>query len=643
MKANDENISSKERINFNKKSLLILQNKKNNTKNDEELSIIATNFYKLNQDKDLRKSLDLLIENSIKNNDTLHIAKAYNIYGNQNINLAQYDSAYFYLLKAEKLYVKLKDTLNLGQNYIDKAFVQLYVNDFSGCEQSAIQALKSLKKYNKKQKEYDAYNLIALCSNELKDYNNALIYNKKALDYVEKYEVIKNSKNPYKASSLNNIGYVYQNMNLYDKAIIYYNLALEDKSLIYKSPYIYSTLMDNLAYSKFKSKDYKNLPEMYFESLNIREKNELYSGVISNKIHLSEFYSEKKDTINSQKFAQEALKLAKTIKISGDLLISLKQIALVEHKNSAEYSKEYIRINDSLQQEERKAKDKFARIAFETDEILQEKGQLEEKNRNYLYYFLGTLCLFLLVFVIRMQRTKNRELLYKQQQQQANEEIYNLMISQQATIEESRVQEKKKIAQDLHDGVLGRMFGVRLNLDSLNRNPNEEAIRLRYTYLSELKQIEQDIREISHDLSREKKEVANNFVAIVQNLLEEQGKLFEPTISHTIDDAIQWNSIDNTTKINLFRILQESLQNINKYAKARNINVSFEKSGEMILLKITDDGIGFDVDSKKKGIGVQNMIARTKECDGFIEVKSKKDKGTTVSVSVPMERTKVES
>lgn len=132
-------------------------------------------------------------------------------------------------------------------------------------------------------------------------------------------------------------------------------------------------------------------------------------------------------------------------------------------------------------------------------------------------------------------------------------------------------------------------------------------------------------------------------MAIVQNLLEEQGKLFEPTITHTIDDGIQWNSIDNMTKINLFRILQESLQNINKYAKARNINVSFEKSGEMILLKITDDGVGFDVDSKKKGIGLQNMIARTKECDGVLEVKSKKDKGTTVSVSVPMERTKVES
>ena len=641
--AQNKSLSKSNRVKFLDKAFIDIQTKRANTTKGNDLLNILELYYDVKSYSKFKSSYKFINNEFIKKKDTLNIAKSYNLLGNYYIDEGRNDSAYFYILKAEKFFLKKKDSLSLGKNYIDKAFVQLYESDYSNCELSSIQALNFYKNQNRKQKEYDAFNLVGICSNELKNYDNAITYHRKALDYVNRYEEISKSKTHYRSSTLNNIGYVYLNLNNYKEAINSFKQALLEKDLLSDNPYVYSAIIDNLAYSKFKIGDNKNLPDLFFISLRIREENKLYSGVIANKIHLSEFYAEKKDTISSQKFANEALSLAKSTKISGDLLGSLKQLSLVEHKNSAEYSKEYIRISDSIQLEERKAKDKFARIAFETDEILQEKGQLEEKNRNYLYYFLGTICLFLLVFVIRTQRAKNRELLYKQQQQQANEEIYNLMISQQATIEESRVQEKKKIAQDLHDGVLGRMFGVRLNLDSLNRNPNEEAIRLRYTYLSELKQIEQDIREISHDLSREKKEVANNFVAIVQNLLEEQGKLFEPTISHTIDDAIQWNSIDNTTKINLFRILQESLQNINKYAKARNINVSFEKSGEMILLKITDDGIGFDVDSKKKGIGVQNMIARTKECDGFIEVKSKKDKGTTVSVSVPMERTKVES
>ena len=73
--------------------------------------------------------------------------------------------------------------------------------------------------------------------------------------------------------------------------------------------------------------------------------------------------------------------------------------------------------NDSLQLEERKAKDKFARIAYETDEIIEQKDKLTEQNRTLLYFFIGTLFLGVLLFVIRTQRAKNRELLLKQQQQ----------------------------------------------------------------------------------------------------------------------------------------------------------------------------------------------------------------------------------
>ncbi len=356
------------------------------------------------------------------------------------------------------------------------------------------------------------------------------------------------------------------------------------------------------------------------------------------KIHLSEYYLTLGDTSKSQKYAQEALQLSKLTALSNDLLGSLKQISQVDHKNSSMYSKEYIKISDSIQLEERKSKDKFARIAFETDEIIQEKDKLAEQNRNLLYFFLATLFVGLLLFVIRTQRAKNRELLLKQQQQKVNEEIYNLMITQQATIEENRVKEKKRIAQELHDGVLGRLFGARLNLDSLNRFSDDESVTSRFNYLAELKNIEQDIREISHDLNREKYVLINNFVAIVSNLLEEQANSFEADLTSSLDESIQWDKVSNAVKINLYRILQESLQNINKYANAQHIAVEFKKENDQIMFKITDDGIGFDVNTKKKGIGLQNMQSRVQECDGTFEIKSKKGKGTTTVVFVPIEK-----
>jgi signal transduction histidine kinase len=252
--------------------------------------------------------------------------------------------------------------------------------------------------------------------------------------------------------------------------------------------------------------------------------------------------------------------------------------------------------------------------------------------------FSALTILGLFMYIIKAQKSKNRELLYKQQQQKANEDIYNLMISQQNTIETNRVKEKKRVAQELHDGVLGRMFGVRMNLDGLNMFQDEAAINQRINYLSELKNIEQDIREISHDLNREKSELINNFVAIVDNLFEEQRKTFTSKLVSIIDRRIKWELMANSVKINLFRIIQESLQNINKYAKADSITIELKRQEDDLLLVITDNGVGFNSKTKRKGIGIQNMFSRTKECNGLFNIKSKKGEGTVITVTLPIEQ-----
>jgi signal transduction histidine kinase len=210
------------------------------------------------------------------------------------------------------------------------------------------------------------------------------------------------------------------------------------------------------------------------------------------------------------------------------------------------------------------------------------------------------------------------------------------MISQQSNVESIRIKEKKRVAQELHDGVLGRMFGVRMNLDGLNKIQDEAAIEKRNNYLSELKNIEQDIREISHDLNREKSELINNFVAIVDDLFENQKQTFKPNLVSTIDSTIKWESISNAIKINLYRIIQESLQNINKYANANAIHVEFKREIDNLFLEISDDGIGFNVNRAKKGIGLQNMLSRINECEGTFEIRSKKGEGTIITVTVPI-------
>jgi signal transduction histidine kinase len=411
---------------------------------------------------------------------------------------------------------------------------------------------------------------------------------------------------------------------------------LQNKKLKDEVPVLYSNIIDNLAYSKLKIKDYNQLPYLFFESLKIRKELKNTSAIVTSYIHLSEYYNKIGENKKALEYANISLRIAKLSTNSIDLLYSLKQASTVDNLNSSKYSDDYLRIADSLQIAERDSQDRFARISLETDEIIQEKDILEDRNRNLLYVFIFTVILASLLFIVRAQRTRTRELLYKQTQQKANEEIFNLMMSQQAIIDESRSKEKKRLARDLHDGVLGRMFGLRMNLDSLNNKNDEDTVNRRLELLNELKTIEQDIREISHDLNREKQELINNFVSLVHNLLEEQQASYEVKLSYSIDNNVNWDKINNSIKINMYRMLQEGLQNINKYANAKNSTVEIKADEENIYLKIKDDGIGFDVNKKSKGIGVQNMISRTHECQGTIDIKSEKDNGTQIIITIPI-------
>ena len=94
---------------------------------------------------------------------------------------------------------------------------------------------------------------------------------------------------------------------------------------------------------------------------------------------------------------------------------------------------------------ERKMGEKFSRIEYETSEIKDQNSNLQEKNKTLVYVFSICTLIGLFFYVYKTQQAKNRELLFKQQQQIANEDIYNLMISQQNEIELTRINEKKKV------------------------------------------------------------------------------------------------------------------------------------------------------------------------------------------------------
>ncbi len=634
-KANDFNSAPQKRKDYIQKAYDIIINQPNDSMNRVNLFKIANRHYNINNLRAYKETSLVVLEKAIVSKDTLSTAKAYSYLGDYFGSQSVSDSAFLYYFKAEKIYLQRNDNLNLAKTRLNKAQLQFNESDFLGSEISVFKALLVLKGEKANDIVYECNNLLGLIYNELGEYDKAIEFHKKALTNIDKKTTPIEFQS--QATSLNNLGLVYQNLNKNRKATPYFEEGLlQEKDLILYKPALYAMLMDNLGYSRFKAKEEKGLPELFYKSLQLRDSLKLTIGVIISNIHLSEYYASKGNMTKAFQYSNEALTSARKAKNARNLLLPLKQLAIIEPSKATIYSKEYIHINDSLQKADRKIADKFTRIEYETDEIKQENNDLTLQNRNLVYLFVSIFIIGMFLFIIKSQKAKNRELLFKQEQQIANEEIYNLMIAQQNNVDHIRVNEKQRIAQDLHDGVLGRMFGVRMNLDSLNKSKLKNASHQIISYISELKNIELDIREISHDLSREKSELINNFVAIVDNLLEDQKKMSSTKLISFIDSTIKWDLISNTIKINLFRVIQESLQNCNKYAHANTIKVEFKNGVDYLFLSISDDGVGFDVNKTKKGIGLKNMFSRIAECEGTCEIQSNKGQGTTINVIIPI-------
>ncbi len=634
--ANNDQLSYELKKKYNQKAFSIIISQKNDSLNKVNLFKVANRYYNMNDLKSYFETSKLILERSEKSLDTINMAKAYTYLGDYYGARIISDSAYLNYYKAEKLYLRLNDNYNLAKTLFSKAILQYNESDYFNCEINIFKALRSIKGEKSKDFLYECYNLLGILYNEREEYTKALEYHNKALQSLDDKSTPIEFQS--KATSYNNIGCVYLNLKNYKEAQIYFEKGLREQNLFIEKPKLYAMLLDNLAYAKFKLKLPDNLNQFY-RALKIRDSLKITSGIIVSKTRLSEYFAVKKDTVKAIQYAKQALDLSRKSNRLRNILETLKQIGTVDPKNASIYSNEYILINDRLQKAERKMGEKFSRIEYETDEIKVENTNLEGQNKKLLLIFGSFIILATLLYTIKSQKVKQRELLFKQQQQQANAEIYNLLINQQNTIEINNIKEKKRVARELHDGVLGRMFGIRINLDSLNKINDESGIEQRLNYLAELKNIEQDIREISHNLNREKSELINNFVAIVANLFEEQKKTYPTKFIAYIDPSIKWDLIDNTVKINLYRILQESLQNCNKYAKAETIKVEFKKLDNLsLLLKISDDGEGFNVNKAKKGIGLQNIKTRTIECEGTLEIKSKKEEGTSIIVTIPIKK-----
>ncbi len=548
------------------------------------------------------------------------------------------DSAYSYYYKAERINKAIHDNFNTVMALYWIADIKRNEKDFIGSEVTSIEALRLLSNLEQtndvlRRKSY-LYNNLGIVCNQLEQFEEAISYHKRSLALKEKLEG-DNLKAIY--NSKNNLATTYKKSGAYGLAVKQFETILDDENNNLKKvgSNFYALVLDNYAHALYLSKNRKALPGLYIKALKIADsiKKDNYNSIVINQ-HLSEYYEgiNKKDS--ALYYAYKAKDISKKYH-NDDLLKSLLLLSEIETDSIAiKHYAAYVKLNESIIKDERTIRNKFYKIDFQTDQKDQEIVKIAKERTWLLVISIVLIVASFLIYVVITQRNKNKELEFIQKQQETNEEIYNLMLSQHDNIEEARSHEKKRISQELHDGVLGRLFGTRLSLDSLNMSNSVEAIKTRSQYIDELKTIEQDIRKVSHELNTDFVS-GSGFVDIIKTLLETQTKVYNLGYKLDHDDSVSWDAISNKNKIHIYRIIQESLHNIHKHANATEVGISFKLKNNVICLDIKDNGSGFDVTKAKSGIGLKNMNSRIKEINGTIGFISEKDIGTTVTVKVP--------
>ena len=170
-----------------------------------------------------------------------------------------------------------------------------------------------------------------------------------------------------------------------------------------------------------------------------------------------------------------------------------------------------------------------------------------------------------------------------------------------------------------------------MNVLAKRNEPNPSADPEIYT----LRKIREHVRHISHELMPAVFQYAT-IDEMLEDLILHLALPKKTKASYVSTPNVNWDQIPPEIGFELYRITQETLNNTIKYAKASHINVHLKIDREQLQLIIEDDGCGFDVEQKNKGIGLRTIANRMQSVNGTIQINSEINKGTRIIASIAL-------
>jgi signal transduction histidine kinase len=231
----------------------------------------------------------------------------------------------------------------------------------------------------------------------------------------------------------------------------------------------------------------------------------------------------------------------------------------------------------------------------------------------YIIAFIGAfLAIIITFFIITMLRHHRR---YVKLQK-------NRMLNEIAVLEN----ERKRMAYDLHDGLGPMLSSIKLNINSIDTNTDEDKAIIRKAS-NHIDDVIKNMRSISYNLLPVTLERKGLFEALREFIEHSSVKSKLPVqlfIKHHVE-------VPKEQQIHIFRILQEIIHNSIKHAQAKNLYIGFGYEEERMVIFAKDDGIGFDVAATKEnsgGLGLKSIESRADILNCLVLIESSPGKGT---------------
>lgn len=568
-------------------------------------------------------------------NNSTYIASSLQGIGTAYWNQSNYPKALEYFFRSLEIANSVKDKNGIVRNYVSIGIVYMEQSDYPKALDFYFKALKISEELKDKNKILAITTNIGIIYKELHNYQKALTYYFRGLMISEEA----GDKSAI-ATQYGNIGVVYMDKKEYVSALNYFLKALTifedlgDKNGI-------AINLGNIGMAYQNTKDFDKALYYYNQALSLNNELGRINGIARQLGNIGGLYVLKKEYGPGEKYLLRAVSISDSIGAleltrSFEELLSDLYVKSNRPQPAFEHFKKFIAVRDSIFSQENKNKTLRSEMRFEFEQK-EAKTRAEQEIKEILYkeeikqqrtIRLGITAISIISILISFLLF-NR---YRLKQKHAFEQkLIRHQKEQAAAIIETQEQERKRIAEDLHDSLGHLLSTVKLNLQTLPADQKHHYVNS----LQLLNQASNEIRDISFNLMPQTLE-EEGLVAALHELADKirKSSLYDIILKvHDMDEV----EIDKQMKFNIYRIVQEAVNNVMKHADAKEINIQLVKQNKSLSVMIEDDGKGFNMtEIKKNGRGLRNITARAEWLLGNIQIDSTPGRGTTISIEIPI-------